>query len=510
MFLARIILCAALALLAAAGSQRLRHARADGTIMSPRSHRMSSSAGGRRRGPRGGWHLHRRPSLISAAVRSHPRSSITSSSPVHHNADILLSRTRGGSTEEDGDADATADAVVVSDAEETTAAAVAAVAVVVAADDDVDVAASDSNDAASSPPGNATEVPGEHPLTTRNLTFPATKSHDGSLEDPDGIPARFLLMKKNDRAEARAAFEATLSWRREYGVDTILSRPHPGYDVCKAALPHYFSGRDPHGNVVLVQRPAALDFELMRKNNSTIDDLLMHYVYVIEYCWNVLEPGPPDREMTNVLDMRGMTFGIVRNQEYIGFGKRFVHMMSENYPGRSYKTLVINAPKWFHALYKIFKPVLRESTRRKIVILKAGEQQDTALRFYLGDSLPRDLISEGGRDDVAGEETTPGARYFLPVEERGDCEPGPNSLLEFDMRQFVSFPLVFTGGLSCESLLFFDTFSITSSFCVCHLVKCIFSMIVHRAIKVAQCDYAGSNMKSKFTITNRYNIRPKL
>lgn len=449
MFLARIVLCA-LALPATAVTQRRYHHA--------------------RRG--GGWHLRRRPSLILSAV---VRSSLIPSSPARRNADILLSSTRGGSTEEEEEdeeeyADATADAVVA-EAEE------AAEAVAAAAVDDVDVVA-DSNDA-SSPPGNATEVPGEPPPPTiTNLTFHATKPHDGSLDDPDGIPTRFLLMKKNDRAEAKAAFLSTLSWRREYGVDAILSRPHPRYDVCKAVLPHYFSGRDPRGNVVLVQRPATLDFELMRKNNSTIDDLLLHYIYVIEYCWNVLEPGPPDREMTNVLDMTGMTFGIVRNQEYIGFGKRFVHMMSENYPGRSYKTLVINAPKWFHALYKIFKPVLRESTRQKIVILKAGEQQDAALRFYLGDSLPRDLFSDGrGRDDAAGGEgTTPGVRYFLPVEERGDCEPGPNSLFEFDMRKFVSFALVFADGYFRASLMLFNTFSFFRLFVLAMLWWHVFLM----------------------------------
>jgi len=137
--------------------------------------------------------------------------------------------------------------------------------------------------------------------------------------------------------------------------------------------------------------------------------------------------------MTNILDMRGLSLRNMKNQEYIGFGKRFVNMMSSNYPGRSYKTLVVNAPKWFHALYKIFKPLLRESTRQKIVILKAGKQQDKALKLYLGDSMPKDLLSSA--EDEQGE-TEPGARYFLPVEDREECEPGPNSLAEFDMRQF--------------------------------------------------------------------------
>ena len=92
----------------------------------------------------------------------------------------------------------------------------------------------------------------------RNLTFSATKSYDGSQSDPDHIPSRFLQMKKGDREAAKECFAATLAWREEFKVDTLLSRPHPRFDVCKALVPHYFSGRDPHGNIVFVQRPALL------------------------------------------------------------------------------------------------------------------------------------------------------------------------------------------------------------------------------------------------------------
>lgn len=321
-------------------------------------------------------------------------------------------RTRGGSTGEDVDIEFS---LANSATDKSTKSAVEV-------EVEVEVEALDLEDS-----GNATDADS----LSRNLTFSATKSYDGSPEDPDGIPSRFLYMKKGNREEAKECFAATLAWREKFGVDTLLSRPHPQYDVCKALVPHYFSGRDPHGNVVFVQRPALLDFELMRKNNATIDDLLRHYVFVIEYCWNVLEEGPPERVMTSVLDMRGMTFRNMKNQEYIGFGKRFVNMMSSHYPGRSYKTLIINAPKWFHALYKLFKPLLREATREKIEILRSGKKQDLVLRSVLGSSLPRELC------DTGKETHGRGTRYFLPVERREECSPGPNSEIEFDMRQLV-------------------------------------------------------------------------
>ena len=373
---------------------------------------------------------YRRPSSLITSVESRSSSRRLSLTPSflvrhHHRSEVLLHTIRGGSIEEEEVQDTNADVTIVNTVlEEVEEALSSEDGGVVTNEESKDDTTSLSSPAAA--------------LSPYNLTFSATKPHDGSISDPDGIPTRFLLMKKNDRTEAKAAFESTLSWRKEYNVDTILSHPHTKYDVCKAILPHYFSGRDPHGNIVLVQRPATLDFELMKNNDATIDDLLLHYIYVIEYCWNIIEPGPDGTGlMLNVLDMRGMTFSIMRNQEYVGFGKRFVHMMSENYPGRSYKTLVINSPTWFHALYKIFKPVLRESTRQKIVILKAGEQQNAALRFYLGDSLPKALISSGEDGGGMGEEIpTPGTRYFIPIEDMEECEPGPNSLLEYNMRKF--------------------------------------------------------------------------
>ena len=247
-----------------------------------------NSVGDRGRG--GGWY-HINPTFISTRHCS------------HHTHDVLIN-TRGGSTEGEDDSNST----TVEDNVEAES-----VVEEVPANDDDDVATSPEDDDTSSVDDVA-----------KNYTFSATTPHDGSAEDPDGIPSRFLLMKKGDREGAKESFESTLAWRKEFNVDTILNRPHPLYDVCKAMVPHYFAGEDPHGNIVFVQRPALLDFELMKNNNATIDDLLMHYIYVIEYCWNILEPGPPEGVMTNILDMRGMSFRAMRNQEYIEFGKRFV------------------------------------------------------------------------------------------------------------------------------------------------------------------------------------------
>ena len=56
----------------------------------------------------------------------------------------------------------------------------------------------------------------------------------------------------------------------------------------------------------------------MEGDDLTTEDILMHYVYIMEYCWNILEPSH-NGTMTNVLDMSGVTFGKVKKM--MGFIK---------------------------------------------------------------------------------------------------------------------------------------------------------------------------------------------
>ena len=288
-----------------------------------------------------------------------------------------------------------------------------------------DVAA---DDAGSSSADNATN-PEELLNTTTaglvnitNLVFGPTQPGDGSETDPDGIPDRFLRMQKGNRQQARDAYVATVQWRLENDVDTILSRAHPKYDICKKIFPHYFAGRDPAGHPIVVQRPGQIDFQLAHEQNISMDDLLFHYVYVLEYCWNILEPGP-DGIMTSVVDMTGVSLRKCFAGEMREFIQKSIGVISENYPQRSHRTLVVNAPGWFGKLFKAIKPLLRESTRQKIAIFNAGAEQDKALAEYLGDSLPAELV--GGQDVI-----TKGA-------DEDGFEAGPKSVYEHDVRQLA-------------------------------------------------------------------------
>jgi hypothetical protein len=175
----------------------------------------------------------------------------------------------------------------------------------------------------------------------------------------------------------------------------------------------------------------------------------MHYVYVLEYCWNLLDPPTPTEDgtedhntMTSIIDLTGLDFSILRHRELVGFCKDFVQMMSAHYPQRSYKTLLLNAPSWFGMLYKMFSPLLRESTKAKIEILSHGKHQTEKLRELLGDEclkyLPQELLETDKKKMKQAKETPP-----------------PESPMEEDFRSFCLKQLA-EGGEDMRQLIRVD------------------------------------------------------
>lgn len=171
-----------------------------------------------------------------------------------------------------------------------------------------------------------------------------------------------------------------------------------------------FCGRDDTEHVILLQRPGLIDLDLAHVNGLSGDDLLYHYIYEMEYLWQILEPSP-NGTMTSIIDLTGLNLSVLRKRELLSFVQKFCSTMDANFPTRSHKTLLINSPKWFGAMYKLISPLLRESTKKKISILSNGKTQDEELK---------QLLSE------------------CPVDDDEKSDNVPPAQMENDLRDFVS------------------------------------------------------------------------
>jgi len=224
-------------------------------------------------------------------------------------------------------------------------------------------------------------------------TFSLFQDGDGSEEDEDGIPARYIRMQKGNREKAKVALHKTLEWRKEHDVDTILSRSNTWFELCKEFQPHFFLGHDTTDHIIFVQRPGFTKFEMLPYVKP--DNILLHYCYIMEYCWNILNTSTENNggqtTMTAILDLAKVKLRSARDMLY--FVRQFVSMMSHHYPQRSYKTLIINSPTWFSMIYKVIQPLLRESTKLKISILARGTKQQQLMKELLGDDIDENLLN---------------------------------------------------------------------------------------------------------------------
>ena len=270
---------------------------------------------------------------------------------------------------------------------------------------------------------------------------------DGSENDPDGIPTRFLLMHSGNRAAAKQSLDAAIQWRRKHQIDNILNIPHPKFDLCKAVYPHYFLGRNHDGHVVFVQHPARINLQRARDNQLSEEELLMHYVYVNEYLWQIVEADNALATMTSVIDLQGLNLGILRQMDILNFVKVFVSTMDSYYPQRAHQTLVVNTPKWFQTIYKLLSPLMRDTTKAKISILSRGKAQDEALKKQLGPEVEKKVPDSFWSSWKAPKKRRNKKRKQRKTKEEEDDEEEeeavddvvvPDSKLENELKEYVS------------------------------------------------------------------------
>ena len=293
----------------------------------------------------------------------------------------------------------------------------------------------DTSSISSSSSSEPEEAVYDFPLFVNSATF------ENDLTGVAPIPFRYYEAHQRKDEISRKAVLETLKWRKEMEIDTILSRPNPNYDIAKRVLPHYFIGRSAVSNhVVFVQRPGVADVKLGKHNGLDFHDILNQYAYVFEYCWNILhnntqETMEGDEDlMIGIMDLQGLNLGLLRKPDLINMAKEIVGMIDSHYPTRAYKTYLVNAPGFFKTLYKLISPIMRESTKEKIVLYSPGKEQDEALENALGIEMAETLKEAIKLPDKKKEKTK--------KNDQNDLALSSDILLETEMekeiRAFVS------------------------------------------------------------------------
>jgi len=216
---------------------------------------------------------------------------------------------------------------------------------------------------------------------------------------PKELPLRFLRAGKGDTEEGLKRYRATLAWRKEQGMDTILGEPNENFGIIKQHYPHFLHLRGKDFEPCYYEQPPKTNLKAMKQAGVTLDALLRHYAMVTEFQWQYLERDDLARSIT-VIDLQGMRF-LDFAGEVIDFVKRASEFTGQHYPERAGYVFVINVPGWFKAIWTVVKPMVDESTLEKIYILRGKDE----VRESLLERIPQENIPPeyGGTSMPLGE-----------------------------------------------------------------------------------------------------------
>ncbi|TBU43976.1 CRAL-TRIO domain-containing protein [Dichomitus squalens] len=265
-----------------------------------------------------------------------------------------------------------------------------------------------TNQASASPLPEGVTDPNYKPPPGRlgNLTVPQQHAleklkkelQDGGIFVPerhdDATLLRFLRARKFDVEKAKVMIISCEQWRKEFGVDDILTTfDFPEKEEVDKYYPQYYHKTDKEGRPIYVERLGLLDIKALYAI-TTQDRQLKRLVYEYEKFLRERLPacsqaiGHPVETSCTILDLQNVSLSnFYRVKDYV---MQAASIGQDRYPETMGKFFIINAPWAFSTVWAFIRPWLDEATVAKIDILGSG-YKDKLLAQIPIENLPKEF-----------------------------------------------------------------------------------------------------------------------
>ncbi|KAL7752703.1 hypothetical protein RI367_001705 [Sorochytrium milnesiophthora] len=232
--------------------------------------------------------------------------------------------------------------------------------------------------------------------------------------------ARYLRACNWDLAAAGNMLEASLKWRREYKPEALdLESVRPESVTGKIVI----NGFDSSGHPVLYLRPRY-------ENTSEAKQQVQFVVLSLETIIRIMPAGI--EKLVLVIDFRGASKG---KSPGLSMQREILHILSNYYPERLYRAILINPPWFFWLAFKIIRPLINPVTRAKVVFVDMSKDNGSSSSLALEEGEETAAAEQEMKEEQRGGtevlRRVVGQRH-LPVEYGGRVE------WQFDAEEYWS------------------------------------------------------------------------
>eukprot|EP01041_Mallomonas_annulata_P011969 gene11970-25072_t len=212
---------------------------------------------------------------------------------------------------------------------------------------------------------------GEVPLNEVQLValekMRSSFSHsDGhGMEVNDNMFIRYLRARNFDFEKSSTMLNATLQWRKEYGVGNMESwRDMLTLENSTGKM--YVRGFDRQGHSIIYMKPAL-------ENTQDYEGNVKHLVFTMEKAVSTMQSLPPEQSKVLLLiDFDGYS---MLKASPMKTSMECLHILQNHYPERLFRAYLLRPPWIFHTFYNIIQPFIDPVTKIKIQMIGGTPQE---------------------------------------------------------------------------------------------------------------------------------------
>ena len=221
-----------------------------------------------------------------------------------------------------------------------------------------------------------------------------------TADDRDATLMRFLRARKLNLEKAYEMLSNTVTWRKEQGVNDILSNPLP-VDVVnsiRAHMPAGYCGYSYRSQPIYVQHLGELDTEALERLGVTDEQYLHYHMQEMEYANRCLlakaseEQGKVVETFLNILDVEGISLSKMTST-FLRIFKAQMKIDQDNYPETNGGVFIVNAGWVMSTVMAAVGPFIDPKTRAKINVItgdgKKCAEKLRAMKLFDNAVIPR-------------------------------------------------------------------------------------------------------------------------